>query len=556
MQGEATRDACSLSWPPNGAHVTSWNYADVLEAVAAVHPRAVAVRHGDRELTYGELLARADGLGQRLAARGAALQDKVGVYLYNSPEYVIASVAALHARLVPVNTNYRYGDDELAHLWDNADCFAVVFHGTFTDRVARLRVRCPRVTTWVHVDDGSAPCPPWAEPFDAMSAPSEQPSRQERSGDDLVLLYTGGTTGMPKGVMWPQDDLFRRLNGGGVRRYDHERGLDALTADLRRDGVGPTIVVTCPLMHGTGLFSTLECLVEAGTVVLLASRRFDADELLDTIAATTADVVVIVGDPFARPMLESLRANGRQDRIGSLKGIVSSGAMWSEEIKRGLLEFNGSMLLIDGFSSSEALGMGNSVMGAGLSRHTAEFTLGEDVRVLAEDGTDVVPGSDVPGMLALGGRLPLGYYKDASKTEATFKTIDGRRYSVPGDWAKVREDGTILLLGRGSQCINTAGEKVFPEEVEEALKTHPSVADACVLGTPDQRWGEVVMAVVEPRAGASPDEAELIDHVKGALAHYKAPHRIRVVESIGRTPAGKMDYARHRTEMAAWLIDS
>jgi len=533
--------------------VTSWNYGDVLEAVAVVHPGAVAVRHAERELTFGELLARADALGQSLAERGAGLQDKVGVYLYNSPEYVIAAVAALHARLVPVNTNYRYGDDELAYLWDNADCTAVVFHGTFTERVERLRARCPRVTTWVHVDDGVGPCPPWAEAFDALSAPRDVRATHERSGDDLVLLYTGGTTGMPKGVMWPQDGLFRRLNGGGMRRYELDAGLEELTVALERDGVGPPVVVACPLMHGTGLFSVLETLVEAGTVVLLASRRYDPDELVDTVAETAAAVVVLVGDPFARPMLDALRSNGRGDRIASLRGIISSGAMWSEEIKRGLLEVNPSMLLIDGFSSSEALGMGSSVMGAGLSRHTAEFTLGEDVRVLAEDGAEVVPGSDVPGMLALGGRLPLGYYKDPSKTDATFKMIDGKRYSVPGDWAKVREDGTILLLGRGSQCINTAGEKVFPEEVEEALKTHPTVADACVLGTPDERWGEVVMAVVEPRDGVVPDEAELIAHVKEHLAHYKAPHRVRVVDSIGRTPAGKMDYARHRDELAAWL---
>ena len=533
--------------------MTSWNYGDVIEAVAGALPHAVAVRHGDRDLTYGELLSRADALGQLLVERGAGLQDKVGVYLYNGPEYVIAAVAALHVRLVPVNTNYRYGDDELAYLWDNADCVAVVFHGSFTERVGRLRARCPRVATWVHVDDGTEPCPEWAVGFEASTTPRGAPVRHERSGDDLILLYTGGTTGMPKGVMWPHDALFRRLNGAGLRRYDHDAGLAELTAVLAADGAGAPIVVACPLMHGTGLFSTLEYLCEGGTVVLLASRRFDADELVDTIAATKAELAVIVGDPFARPMLESLRANGRGDRITSLRGMISSGAMWSEEIKRGLLEFNPSMLLIDGFSSSEALGMGSSVMGGGLSPKTAEFTLGADVRVLAEDGSDVVPGSDVPGMLALGGRLPLGYYKDEAKTHATFQVIDGMRYSVPGDWAKVRHDGTILLLGRGSQCINTAGEKVFPEEVEEALKTHPTVADACVLGTRDDRWGEVVMAVVEPRDGASPDEAVLIAHVKEHLAHYKAPRRVRVVASIGRTPAGKMDYATNREELTAWL---
>jgi fatty-acyl-CoA synthase len=531
----------------------SWNYADVVETVATVHPDAPAIRQGDREVRYGELLARADALGQGLAERGATLQDKVGVYLYNCPEYAEATMASLLARLVPVNTNYRYGDDELAYLWDNADCVAVVFHGTFTDRVDRVRARCPTVTTWVHVDDGTTPCPEWAEPYEALCAPRDQRAVHARTGDDLLLLYTGGTTGMPKGVMWPQDPLFRRLNAGGVRRFDHDASLAELAELLVREGTGPTMVVACPLMHGTGLFSTLECLGEAGCVVLLPSRRYDADELLDAVAATAADVVIIVGDPFARPMLESLRADGRGDRIASLRGMISSGAMWSEEVKRGLLEFNPTMLLVDGFSSSEALGMGSSVMGAGLERRTAEFTLGENVRVLAEDGTDVVPGSDVAGMLALGGRLPLGYYKDDAKTAATFRTIDGQRYSVPGDWAKVREDGSILLLGRGNQCINTAGEKVFPEEVEEALKTHPTVRDACVLGVPDDRWGEVIMAVVEPRDGTTPEEAELVAHVRDRLAHYKAPRRVRVVETIGRTPAGKMDYARHKAEMADWL---
>jgi fatty-acyl-CoA synthase len=535
--------------------VAGWNYADVLETVAAAHPDAVAVRQGDVAVTYDELLARADALGRSLVDRGARAGDKLGVYCHNGPAYLVATMAALHARLVPVNTNYRYGDDELAYLWDNADCVAVVFHGAFAERVDRLRGRLGRVATWVHVDDGTGPCPDWAEPYEALSAPRPDRVTVDREGSDLLLLYTGGTTGMPKGVMWPQDDLFRRLNAGGTRRYDLDGGHEAMSSALETGGVGPTMVVACPLMHGTGLFSSLECLAEAGTVVLLAGGHYDPEELLDAIEQTSAAVAIIVGDPFARPMLDALRTSGRGERVASLRGMISSGAMWSEEIKRGLLEFNPDMLLVDGFSSSEALGMGSSVMGAGLTRHTAEFTLGEDVRVLADDGTDVVAGSDVAGMLALGGRLPLGYYKDDTKTDATFRVIDGTRYSIPGDWAKVRADGSILLLGRGSQCINTAGEKVFPEEVEEALKTHPTVADACVLGVPDERWGEVVMAVVEPRDGAAPDERDLVAHVKDHLAHYKAPRRVRVVATIGRTPAGKMDYGRHKEEMAAWLKD-
>jgi fatty-acyl-CoA synthase len=532
--------------------VSHWNFADVFEQVALTQPDTVAIRQGDRRVTYGEMLARVDALGVSFRDRGSVDQDKVGIYLYNSPEYAEAAMASLYARLVPVNTNYRYGDDELAYLWDNADCTTIVFHGTFTERLETLRARCEGVANWVHVDDGTEPCPPWAEPYESLAAPRAVRTTIERSGEDLILLYTGGTTGMPKGVMWPQDDLFRRLNQGGVRRYDLEAPLSSV-AELVAQGPTATIVPACPLMHGTGLFSSIECLAEGGTLVLLASRRFSGDELLDTIEATQANVVVIVGDPFARPMLEALRARDSGASIASLNGIISSGAMFSEAVKQGLLEFNDHMLLVDAFSSSEALGMGNSVVGASTTRATAEFTLGEDVRVIAEDGTDVVPGSDVAGRLALGGRLPLGYYKDDEKTAATFLELDGARYSVPGDWARVRADGSIQLLGRGNQCINTAGEKVFPEEVEEVLKTHPSVRDACVLGVPDERWGEVVMAVVEPRPATSPDEAELIAHVKERLAHYKAPRRVRVVDTIGRTPAGKMDYARHRTEMTAWL---
>jgi acyl-CoA synthetase (AMP-forming)/AMP-acid ligase II len=409
------------------------------------------------------------------------------------------------------------------------------------------------VLTWIHVDDGAGPCTEWAVPYESLAGTDGAMTDVQRSGQDLVLLYTGGTTGMPKGVMWPQDDLFRRLNAGGFRRYDLESNLFELATQVARDGIGPRVLPACPLMHGTGLFSSLESLAEGGTVVLLESRRFSGDELVETIERDAVDVAVIVGDPFARPMLETLRANPDREGIRSLMAIVSSGAMWSEEVKQGLLEFSPSCILIDAFSSSEALGMGNSVVGAASSRHTAEFSLGEGVRVIAEDGTDVAAGSDIPGMLALSGRLPVGYYKDEEKTAATFKMIDGHRYSVPGDWAKVRADGSIQLLGRGSQCINTAGEKVFPEEVEETLKTHPAVRDACVLGIPDERWGEIVVAVVELDGTERPDEAELIAHVKEHLAHYKAPRRVRVVDTIGRTPAGKMDYARHRDEMADWL---
>jgi fatty-acyl-CoA synthase len=303
-------------------------------------------------------------------------------------------------------------------------------------------------------------------------------------------------------------------------------------------------------MHGTGCFTAIECLSEGGKVVLLEGRKYDPAEMLDAIVREKVNGLVMVGDPFGRPLLAELdAAPGRWD-LSSLVGIISSGAMWSEEIKQGLLRHQPNMLLIDAFSSSEALGIGSSVSSASSTRHTAEFTLGPDVRVLTDDGRNVEPGSEEIGVLALGGRNPLGYYKDDAKSAATFKVFDGVRYSVPGDFAQVRADGSIHLLGRGSVCINTAGEKVFPEEVEEALKTAPHVADAIVVGIPNEAFGEEIVAAVErPPGDTTPlDEAALIAHVKERLASYKAPRRIRIVDSIGRAPNGKVDYARHRRE--------
>ena len=283
------------------------------------------------------------------------------------------------------------------------------------------------------------------------------------------------------------------------------------------------------------------------------TSRIEAISDGSTVEREKANALVIVGDPFGRPILSALEEHpGRWD-LSSLMGIISSGAMWSEEIKQGLLAQHPGMLLVDAFSSSEALGMGSSVSSAGSTAKTAEFVLGPEVTVISPEGSLIQPGSDDVGVLALGGRNPLGYYKDEKKSATTFKVIDGVRYSIPGDFAQVRADGSIHLLGRGSVCINTAGEKVFPEEVEEALKTHPTVSDAVVVGVPHPKYGEQIVAAVEPAPGANFDEQELIVHVKGRLASYKAPRRVRVIESIGRSPNGKVDYARHKREATEWI---
>jgi acyl-CoA synthetase (AMP-forming)/AMP-acid ligase II len=533
--------------------VTDWNFADVWEAVAEMVPDAPATIQGPRATSWAETERRANGVARALLELGVRHQDKVAHYLYNCPEYLESTFGILKIGLVPVNTNYRYADDELVYLWDNADAAAVIFHGCFSERIDGLRQRVPRVRSWLWVDDGTGPCPSWATPYEIAATATAGPVRAPwgRSGDDLYLLYTGGTTGMPKGVMWRQDDLFCRLNAGNFLRVPEDGGIEGLRKTIV--GAGPLHLPACPLMHGTGGFTAMGAMAVAGCVVLLENRRFDATELLDTVDRDNVNTVAIVGDAFAKPILRALDAEPDRWRLSTLLAIISSGVMWSEETKRGLLGHRPSLMLIDAFSSSEALGMGTSVSTGTATEHTAHFSLSPGVRVIdPETDKDVVPGSGEVGMLALGGRNPLGYYKDAAKSDATFKVIDDIRYSVPGDYATVDADGAIQLLGRGSVVINTGGEKVFPEEVEEALKTHPAVRDAVAVGVPDERFGNVVAAVVELSPDASATEAELSDHVRTRLAAYKAPKRVRFVDTIGRSPAGKVDYARHREETTAW----
>jgi acyl-CoA synthetase (AMP-forming)/AMP-acid ligase II len=535
--------------------VTTWNYADVWEAIAGAQADAVALVQGQRRLTWQEMDHRADGIGRWLLAQGTGRQEKVALYLYNCPEYLEGMFGIVKVAAVPVNTNYRYADDELVYLWDNADAVAVIFHGTFAGRIERVRARLPKVRSWLWVDDGTSACPPWATRYEeaAKSAAGRVRADWGRSPDDLVMLYTGGTTGMPKGVMWRQDDLFARTNVSGFRPYDESAGLSGIATTLALNGPGMTLLPACPLMHGTGGFTAMECLNEGGKVVLLEERRFDPVELFDTIERERVNGLVIVGDPFARPMLAALDAEpGRWD-LSSLLGILSSGAMWSEEVKEGLLRHRPEMVLLDYFSSTEAIGMGTSMSSGSSASKTAEFVLGEDVKVLGPDLRPVEPGSETVGVLALAGRNPIGYYKDEAKSASTFLVVDGVRYSIPGDHAQVRADGSVHLLGRGASSINTAGEKVFPEEVEEVLKTHESIGDAAVVGVPDPRFGEMVVAVVEPAGDAAPTEEELIAWVKSRLAHFKAPRRVRIVRSIERSPSGKLDYRRHGEEAAAWL---
>jgi len=526
-----------------------WNFAEVWETVAEQVPEAPALVQGERRLSWSDLDRRANGVAATLLDRGATEQDKVAQYLYNAPEYIESMFAAFKAGLVPINTNYRYMDEELVYLWDNADCVAVVFHGVFTETIERIRDRVPGVATWLWVDDEHGECPEWAIPYEqaANSHPERVVPPWGRSGDQLLMTYTGGTTGMPKGVMWRQDDLFRTLVSQMNPVFkDGEANLDLVREAVQAPGgIG---LPACPLMHGTGLYTQLIVLSLGGRSVVLESRRLDIEEMLDTIEREKVNQIAIVGDAFARPMLKALDENpGRWD-LSSLFLIASSGVMWSEQTKQGLLKHHPNMILIDAFSSSEALGMGASMSTGGAAAHTAKFALGENTIVISDEGTRVEPGSGQIGRVAVGGHQPIGYYKDPEKTARTFIEFEGKRYSCPGDYAMVEADGTLSLLGRGSVCINTGGEKVFPEEVEEVLKTHPSVRDAVAVGIPSEQFGEVVAAVVEPADGAEVDATDVIAHVRAKLAAYKAPKQVVVVPTIGRAPNGKVDYKRLKAE--------
>ena len=457
-----------------------------------------------------------------------AEQDKVAQYLYNAPEYLESVFAAFKVGFAAVNTNYRYTADELVYLWDNADVVAVVFHGAF---VEQMRAGPPQGAPHPHLAVGrrrQRPVPRVGHPVRSGRRRGHRRQRVAewgRSGDHLLLLYTGGTTGMPKGVMWRQDDLFGVLDANNKHRMPPEQDLDAVRGRITKPG--PRNMPAAPLMHGTGLFNVISNLMVGGSITTMEGRHFSAEEFLDSVQEHGINSTSIVGDAFAKPILRALDAEPDRWDFSTMRVIVSSGVMWSKETKDGLLRHNDRLIMVDSLGSSEAIGMATEHHLGRLRRaRPRKFTLGANTRVVTDDGRDVVPGSGELGRVALRGYTPIGYYKDEAKSAQTFVTIDGERYSIPGDYATVDADGTVVLLGRGSQCINTGGEKVYPEEVEECLKLHPTVADAAVVGLPDEKWGQAITALVEPHPGDAVDSAALIAHVKQHLAAYKAPKRV------------------------------
>ena len=530
-----------------------WNYGDLFDAVATVvDPKHPALIHGEHTVTWGELDRRTNNLARALIDGGAhspgvRAGEKTAFYLRNHPAYMEGLIAAFKARQIHVNVNYRYVADEVHYIFENSDATTVIFAREFAPIVDQIRPRLPLVRRWLIVEDGAAEATPdFAEPFEALATDGDgRPLGIARSPDDLFFIYTGGTTGMPKGVMWRQDCLRRALMNPALVTRMPVNLADHLEI-VREAGQGSVNMPACPLMHGTGLLTAMSTMISCGAVVTLQSPRFDAHELWAQVDRHKVSQIVIVGDAFGKPMLRALEeVPGRYD-ASSVLSIVSSGIMWSTEVKQGLLRHLPQAAMVDSFGSSEAVGFGLSIMTAEGEVETATFQIGDNVKVFTPEGREVAPGGGEQGLIARGDPLPEGYYKDQAKTDATFRTIDGVRYSIPGDFCTVETDGTITLLGRGSGCINTAGEKVFPEEVEEALKLHPDIEDALVVGVPDEKWGQSVTGVIELRDGATFDELSIREHVRKHLAGYKAPKRLFAVARMFRAPNGKSDYKSAR----------
>ncbi|MFN6119482.1 MAG: AMP-binding protein [Actinomycetes bacterium] len=529
----------------------SENWATLWEALADAQPDHVAVVVGDRTMRWRDLDLRAAKLAGALGEAGVGPGSKVAQLLYNCTEYLETVYALFKLRATPVNVNYRYLTEEVAYILDNSDAEVLVFHGALGDRVVGLQERLPGLRVLLQVDDGS-PLVPGARWFHEVRDAADPAPRIERSGDDLLFLYTGGTTGLPKGVMWRHVDLFGALAFTGYVSM----GLDLPTtpdevgrvaAELNAAGRSPVNLCAPPLMHGTALFLAISAFVLGGTVVLLGERRFDADELWRLVDEHGATQLSIVGDAFARPMVAALdraEAEGRRYGLTSVQRIVSTGATLSAEHKRAFQSHCPNAMIMDLIGASEGGPFALSMTMPGTEpTETAVFTAPPNAVVIDDTtGRPAERGSGVVGMLAVSGPMPQGYYKDSVKSEGTFRVIDGVRYTVPGDYATIDVDGTVHLLGRGSVCINTGGEKVYPEEVEVAARSHPGVLDCNAVGVPDDRFGQVVTLVASRAPGTSATEDEVIAHVRAQLAAYKAPKRVVWVDAVYRSPSGKSDY--------------
>ncbi len=538
------------------------NWATLWEAIAAGAPDQVAVVLGDTEITWCQLEQRAARLAGGLTASSVGHDDQVAQMMYNCPEYLESAFAAFKVRASTVNVNFRYRAPEVAHVLGDSGAVALVFHASFADVVAQACASLPDLRVLVQVDYGSnAPLLEGAIAYESLVAAHTPATPIPRSGDDRLLLYTGGTTGLPKGVVWRHADLFGALGFSGYASLglpvpETPDEVGRVAAQLRTAGTSPVNMTAPPLMHGTALFLAMSTFVLGGTVVLLAGRRFDAAELLRLVQRERVTQLSIVGDAFARPIVAELQradAEGQPYDVSSLQRIVSTGATLSVDSKRELMSRAPAAMVLDMIGASEGGPFALAVTAPGQQPlETARF-VATPASALFDPVTfeRLEPGCGRSGVLAASGPMPAGYHGDPEKTAETFRTIDGVRWSIPGDHAMIDADGTVHLLGRGSVCINTGGEKVFPEEVEVAARRHPDIVDCVVVGAPDDRLGEIVTLVVAVVAGSDLDEQAVIQHVRSQLATYKAPRRVVFVDTVYRSPSGKADYRWARDTVAA-----
>ena len=534
-------------------------FATLWESISDVIPDRKALICGDIERTWSEFDERAAKLASLLTAKGLGDDSKVGLYLHNSNEYLEAQYAVFKIKGVPINVNYRYKKEELVYLLDNADAEAVFYQACYADQIESIKDKIPKVKVFIQIDDGTSSLIEFALDFEDSISGHEPMERIKRSEENMYMLYTGGTTGMPKGVMYKHggfvSGMVRTAISWGLIPTGEDPNaelppafdIDELPEIVKAQDEAGSLLVSlpaCPLMHGTGMWlGALIPLSAGGTVVTIPQLGLDPDNLLKETEKHKVNNLVIVGDAFAKPIMDALdkaKAEGNPYNIESVKMMISSGVMWSSEVKQGLLAHH-EMLLVDAMGSTEG-GMGGSIASRDNPAQTAKFTLNPGTIVITDEGKHVEPGSGEMGKIGTSGLVPEGYFKDPKKSAETFKEVDGIRYSFPGDYALVEADGSITLLGRGSNCINTAGEKVYPEEVEEAVKRHPDIYDCLVVGVDDDRFGQRVVALASFQENKNLEEQDLISFTREHLAGYKLPKQVLFVEEVMRAPNGKANY--------------
>lgn len=517
---------------------------DMFEAVAAAVPERTAVSCGEERLTYRELDEQSNRLANHFVEQGFAAGEHVAIYMMNRLEFVVSFLGLLKARLVPININYRYTGPELDYLFDDADVAGVIVTGSYLDQVRELAHRFPLREILVVADEGGgAGDRQWPEAShvsdwtESMAAAATTPVRvAERSPDDRYILYTGGTTGMPKGVIWRQEDFYFAAVAGSPNNDDDGEVTPEAVAAAAAARTPVVSMLSAPLMHGAASYALLGSLYKGDHRVVL--RKFDVDEVLKVVDRERVSVVMVVGDAMARPLLDAVLDRGDQYDLSCWRVLGSGGALLSQSVQDGFRERFPGIAIMSGFGSSESGANGL----ISLDEQGRMILKGSRSLVLDERLQPVAPGSGQIGVIANTGNVPLGYYKDEAKSAATFPVIDGRRWVLSGDMGEVEADGTIVVHGRGSVSINTGGEKVFPEEVEQALKAHASVMDCLVVGIPDERWGQRVAAVVQLREGKDVSSEELREFSRSRIAGYKVPAVIAFSDHIMRSPAGKADY--------------